>query len=126
VSPKRILIIEDEAILADNLKTYLGRGAADVRIAADADGAMEILKSFTPDLVLLDYSSPGIDGMRAYSTMVRERSTPPQCIVMTSNPTDAIGAGARQHGIRHLLCKPFSFAELQRAVNASAEVDGLV
>jgi DNA-binding response OmpR family regulator len=52
--PARILIIEDGAVLAENLKTFLGRRATDIRIALDAETAMEILQSFAPDLRVLD------------------------------------------------------------------------
>jgi len=57
--PLQILIVDDEEQLAENLKTVLGRGALDVRIAADADAAITVLESFVPDLVVLDCGLPG-------------------------------------------------------------------
>jgi PleD family two-component response regulator len=51
--PARILTIEDGAVLAENLKTFLGRRATDIRIALDAETAMEILHSFAPDMGML-------------------------------------------------------------------------
>lgn len=119
--PARILIIEDEEILADNLKTFLGRRAPDVRIAPDAETAMAMLKSFTPDLVLLDYVLPGIDGLSAYRNIVRTSPRQPGCIMISGYLTDLVEKNARQLGIRHLLGKPFSFAELQHEVDLSSE-----
>jgi DNA-binding response OmpR family regulator len=50
----RILIIYHDEILAESMRTFLRRHAGDVRIASDADSAMVILNSFTPDVVPLD------------------------------------------------------------------------
>ena len=122
--PNRILIVEDEELLADNLKAYLGRRAADVRIALDAEAALEMLDSFTPDLVVLDYALPGIDGLRAYSQIVQASLQPPSCIMISGYLSDLMAEDARLRGIRHTLCKPFSFAELQNAIDLSAEEDG--
>jgi len=122
--PVRILIVENEEILADNLKTFLSRRSPDVRIAPDAETATEMLRSFTPDLVVLDYGLPGIDGLRAYSKMVRASVRPPNCIMISGYMTDLGAESARRQGIRHLLCKPFSFAELQHHVDLSSAENG--
>ena len=52
-SAARILIVEDEEVLAENLKTYLSRQSADVRIACDASHALAMAESFAPDVVVL-------------------------------------------------------------------------
>ena len=117
--PAQVLILEDEEQLAENLKTFLGRYVADVRIALDADAAMAMLGSFAPDLVVLDYGLPGIDGLRAHEKIVHSSPKPPRCVLMSGELTEAIAERARQQGIRHHLCKPFGFAELQHAINES-------
>ena len=71
----RILIIEDEETLAENLKIFLGRHAFDVRIAPEGDAAMEILQTFIHDVVVFDYSLPEIDGLQAYMIIVRAPRT---------------------------------------------------
>jgi len=124
VFPSQILIIEAEEQLAENLKSFLGRCVADVRIAPNADAAMAILKSFTPDLVILDYAPPGVDGLRAYDRIIRTNPNPLRCVLITCDPTEAIAECAQQQGIRQVLCKPFSFAQLQHAVNTSMGESG--
>ena len=119
--PARILIVEDEQILAENLKAFLERHPCDVRIVCDAEAAMEMLKTFTPDLVLLDYALPGIDGLRAFNNIVHASPWQPACIMISGFLTDLLVDSARRQGIRHLLCKPFSFAELQREIDLSTE-----
>ena len=119
-TPASVLIIEDEDILADNLKTFFCRRTADVRIATDGESAMEMVKSFTPDLVVFDYALPGIDGLSAYGNIVRSSSRQPSCVMITGFLTDLMAETASRQGISQLLCKPFSFAELQHAVDLSA------
>jgi len=119
VLPSQILIIEVEEQLAENLKTFLGRSAVDVRIAPDADAATAMLGSFAPDLVVLDDELPGMNGLRAYDKIVRCCLKPPRCVLITSDLTEAVAESARQQGVCQILCKPFSFADLQQAINES-------
>ena len=116
----RILVVEDEHVLAENVKTYLARRSPDVRIAADGPRAMEIIESFTPDVVVLDYGLPGENGLQFYRELVRHRARPIGCVMITGYPLEKITQPANMLGIRHLLCKPFSLAELQQLVELSA------
>lgn len=117
--PERILIVGRETRLAENLQTFLGRRATEVRVAPDIETAEAILGSFVPDLVILDYELPGIDGLRAYEKIVRFCPKPPHCVLIAGDRTETIVQRARQHGVYQILCKPFSFSELQGAINES-------
>ena len=55
-----ILIIEDEAILAKNVRTYLQRQGYEARVAASAEAGLTALDEFSPDAVLVDYNLPGM------------------------------------------------------------------
>jgi DNA-binding response OmpR family regulator len=112
--PPRILIVEDERVLAKNMKTYLSRGARDVRTAVDAAQALEILESFAPDALVLDFSLPDVDGLQTYAEIVRRHARKIDCVLITGNPTEQITHDARELGIRHIVCKPFRFSTLQR------------
>jgi DNA-binding response OmpR family regulator len=121
----RILVVEDEHVLAENVKTYLARRSPDVRIAADGRRAMEMVESFTPDVVVLDYGLPGENGLQFYRELVRHRAHPVGCVMITGYPLENITQPANMLGIRHLLCKPFSLAELQQLIDLSiAEASG--
>jgi len=112
--PMRILIVDDERILAKNLKAYLSRLAADVRTAGNGEEAIEMLDTFTPDALVLDYGLPGINGLQTYAEIVRRRAKSVDCVMITGNPTEQLALDAHEKGIRHLVCKPFSFSELRR------------
>jgi DNA-binding response OmpR family regulator len=120
-SAQRILVVEDEDVLAQNVKTYLGRRSPDVRIAANGRLAMELLESFTPDVLVLDFNLPGDNGLQIYAEIMRRRTHPVGCVMITGCPLGNISRTANEMGIHHLLGKPFRLAELQRLVDATAE-----
>ncbi len=117
----KILIVEDENILAENLKSFLNRSSPNVRIAADAISAVEILQDFTPDVVLLDYGLPGMDGLQAYARVLRRRAPQASCVMITGQLTESVARTSNEYGIRYVLRKPFSFAELQAVIDQSLD-----
>ena len=110
--PPRILIVEDERILAENLKEYLGRRVLDVRAVSDGEQAVEILDTFEPDAILMDYRLPGMNGLDTYTEMMRKHAKKIDCVMISGDPTEDLGQSANNAGIRSILSKPFSFAEL--------------
>jgi DNA-binding response OmpR family regulator len=115
----KILIVEDENLLAENMKSFLSRSASNIRIAGDANGAMEILQSFTPDIVVLDYGLPGMDGLQTYVSIVHSRAPKASCVMISGQLTEHITRTSYASGIHHILRKPFSFAELQVMIDLS-------
>ena len=58
----KILIIEDEALLADSLRTLLGRAGFEVEVVSDCDSGAEYALTGIYDLLLLDVMAPRLDG----------------------------------------------------------------
>jgi DNA-binding response OmpR family regulator len=116
--PPRILIVEDERVLAKNLRAYLSRGASDVRTAADAAQVFEMLESFAPDALVLDFGLAGVDGLRTYAEIIRRQARNIDCVMITGNPSEQLAQDARELGIHHVVGKPFRFSELQRLLEA--------
>lgn len=119
VFPARILIVELETHLAENIQVFLDWGAAEVQVAPDIETAKTVLGSFVPDLVILDYELTEIDGLRAYEKICRFCPTAPRCVLVAGKITDIIVQRARQHGVYQILSKPFSVGELHDAINES-------
>jgi len=117
----KILIVEDEDILAQNLKSFLNRRSPNVRIACDAITAIEVLQDFAPDLVLLDYGLPGMDGLQTYARILRRRAPQASCVMITGQLTESVARTSNDYGIRHVLRKPFSFAELEDMIDLSLD-----
>lgn len=123
----KILIVEDEDVLAENLKIFLGRRYPDVRIAPDAEQALTMLNSFEPDIVVMDLVLPGIDGFHAYTEILQRSRRNVGCVMITGHPTETLAERASAQGIRHVLCKPFPMIELQELVDQTTEenLDGM-
>jgi DNA-binding NarL/FixJ family response regulator len=85
---ERILIVDDHPLTRDALSALLGAGGFDVvGEAADGASALELAHSLQPDLVLLDLSMPGLDGL---SALPRLRAAAPKCevVVLTASGTE--------------------------------------
>ena len=121
MTPPRILVVEDERVLAENLKRYLGRRSPHVCAVADGEQAVEVAKSFAPDVVVVDFGLPRMNGAEAFGEMVRRQSRRIGCVMISGYPLENIAPAAHARGIRHLLCKPFSLAQLQQMVDRSAQ-----
>lgn len=62
---KKILVAEDDKFLASAYKVKLEKSGFEVRMAGDGEEAVEILKGFEPDVILLDLIMPKMDGFTA-------------------------------------------------------------
>ena len=85
---ERILIVDDHPLTRDALSSLLGAGGFGVvGEAADGAAALELAQSLQPDLVLLNLSMPGLDGL---SALPRLRSAAPGCevVVLTASGTE--------------------------------------
>ena len=59
----RILVVDDDSQITRVLRTTLTAQRYDVRVANDGETALEIIKDWSPDLVLTDVSMPNMDGL---------------------------------------------------------------
>jgi DNA-binding response OmpR family regulator len=112
----KILIIEDEDVLAENIKSFLTRSTPNVKIASDACIAIELLQTFTPDIVVVDY---GLPGLQAFSRVVHSRAPNATCVMITGQLTEELTRTLYSFGIHHYLRKPFSFSELKEIMDLS-------
>ena len=116
MSEQRILVVEDEPMVAEVVERYLRRDGHDVRVVHDGKVALEEYDRFQPDLVVLDVMLPGIDGVEV-CRRVRERSETP-VIMLTARSEEidklvGLGVGADDY-----VTKPFSPRELAARVKA--------
>jgi two-component system, NtrC family, response regulator AtoC len=110
--PNAVLIIEDEATLAKNLTQYLLRHGLDARAASSAEEGFALLDDYKPDLVLLDFHLPGIDGLRALEKM-RQRDPSAKVIIMTGHGSIGMAVDAMRAGAYDYVTKPIVLSELK-------------
>lgn len=122
----KVLIVEDEETLAENIMARLQRCGADVRAAFTGQQAIATARIFAPQIVLLDYRLPDMDGFEILDTIRADHPTC-ACVLMTGHPLETIAADAQQRGIEHLLSKPFALAEVESSLAAAiGEVPGIL
>jgi two-component system copper resistance phosphate regulon response regulator CusR len=113
----RILIVEDEAELADFVIRGLREEGFAVEHAADGELARAAMRTGTWDLIVLDWWLPGEDGL---SVLKRYRQAGGMTPVLFLTARDAVADRVRglDAGADDYLCKPFAFDELIARVRA--------
>src|SRR5436309_7671624 len=128
--PARILIVDDHPLTREALSSLLGaHGLNVIGCAADGAEAIHAAGRLHPDLVLLDLSMPGLDGLTA---LPRLREAAPDCevVVLTASGTEENLLGAIRAGAAGYLLKsepPARIVEFLRgAANGEAALSGAV
>ncbi len=120
---RRVLIVEDNADIADTTATMLAIGGHTVRCARDGTQAIAEAQNFAPEVVLLDVGLPQIDG---YQVARRLRQLPPTrhalIIGLTGYGMPADRQRGREAGFDHHLLKPADPAELRKLIESWAPV----
>jgi two-component system copper resistance phosphate regulon response regulator CusR len=113
----RILVVEDEAEIADFLVRGLREEGFAVEHVIDGESAEHALKVSDWDIVLLDRSLPDVDGL---SVLRRHREAGGDVPVLVLTARDAVSDRVRglDSGADDYLCKPFAFEELLARVRA--------
>lgn len=113
---RQILVVEDEALIADAIAARLRSEGHEVRIASDGPSGVAYAERFEPDLVILDLMLPGLDGLEVCRQIQRERHVPVLMLTARDDETDlVIGLAV---GADDYLTKPFSMRELVARVQA--------
>ena len=111
------LIIDDNRHTADALKQMLDVLEIPARTAYGSTPAMAALKSFTPDLILLDVNMPGADGTEVLAFLQREpRLKQVPVIVITSDDQPETRQRVMQGGATAMLIKPATLDVLEAAL----------
>ena len=107
-----VLLIEDEPVLAKNICRYLIRYGFEVRMAATAEAGLSEIEAFKPDIIVLDFNLPGMNGLEA---LAKIRAIDPQIkvIMMTGYGSIDLAVKAMKAGACHFVTKPISVGKLR-------------
>lgn len=134
----RVLVVEDEAAIAELVSIHLRHAGFDVARATTADEAQRAVDQVLPDLVVLDWMLPGQSGValsRRWRAEDRTRELP--VIMLTARGQEADKVAGLDAGADDYLTKPFSPKELlariravlrrraPQALDAAIEIGGL-
>lgn len=113
----RILLVEDDALLADAIARSLSQSAHAVDVARSGEEADAALATVDYDLVVLDVELPGLDGLEVLKRLRARRSVVPVLIVTVRDALEERIAGL-DLGADDYLTKPFHLSELEARVRA--------
>jgi two-component system response regulator RegX3 len=114
---ERILLVEDEAALADTVRYNLEREGFSVTVAGDGRRALEIFGNEPHALVILDLMLPGMSGFDVCRSL-RQRSDVP-IIMVTAKDSEVDKVTGLELGADDYVTKPFSVRELVSRVRAN-------
>ena len=113
---KQILVVDDEPRIAEICCDYLKRAGFEVITAINGDDALALARSRQPDLIVLDLTLPGRDGLDV-TRALRQRSNVP-IIMLTARIEESDKLVGLELGADDYLTKPFSPRELVARVRA--------
>lgn len=117
MSQVRILVIDDEQSIIDLVTAYLEKEGFDYRTAMDGQSGLKAMRTYKPDIVVLDIMLPGMDGLEVLAELRRESDAYVIMLTAKSEETDKIvglSVGADDY-----ITKPFSPRELIARIKAA-------
>ena len=117
---KKILVVEDDSLIADLERDYLEANEYEVELAADGIEGLRLCREKDYDLIILDVMLPGVSGFDICREIRKEKHVP--VIMVTAKKTDidkirGLGLGADDY-----IVKPFSPTELVARVKAHIQI----
>jgi two-component system alkaline phosphatase synthesis response regulator PhoP len=113
---KTVLVVDDEPQIVQLVRDYLEHGGFAVLSAGDGVTALELARTRSPDLVVLDLGLPGLDGLDVTRSLRRDRTVP--IIMLTARDDESDKLVGLELGADDYVVKPFSPKELVARVRA--------
>jgi two-component system phosphate regulon response regulator PhoB len=115
----KMLLVEDDAALAELLIWHFKREDFDVKQTPDGEEALLLAKEATPDIVLLDWMVEGLSGIEVCRRLRRMPETANIPIIMlTARGEENDRVGGLEAGVDDYVVKPFSARELLARIRA--------
>src|ERR1700756_4424746 len=116
VNVATILVVDDEPRIVQLVRDYLEHGGFTVLTASDGPSALRTARTGRPDLVVLDLTLPGLDGLDVARTLRRDGVVP--IIMLTARTDESDKLVGLELGAADYMTKPFSPKELVARVRA--------
>ena len=116
----RVLIVEDEQVIAGLIKHTLERGGeTDAQVVGSGDAALKAVTERVPDLIILDLNLPVVGGLEV-CRILRSRADVPHVpiIMLTARTSEDDRVSGLEQGADDYVTKPFSLRELTARVRA--------
>ncbi len=117
MSEGKILIVDDEPQIRRTLRVTLSGSGYEVADARNGEEALDVLRAYLPDLVLLDLNMPGMGGLEACRAI--RAGSDVAIIVLTVRDAEKEKVNALDAGADDYVTKPFSTPELLARIRAA-------
>lgn len=115
----KILVAEDDVAIAKIIQHNLMRDGYEVRVVSNGDYILDSAKAFMPDVILLDWMLPGMQGTKICSLIRFDKETANIPIIMiSSKDSEADKVVGLEHGADDYITKPISPVELNARIKA--------
>jgi two-component system, NtrC family, response regulator AtoC len=118
-----VLVIEDELTLAKNMARYFEKFHHTVEIANDGPSGVAAAQRFMPDVAIVDYQLPGLDGLQVIRAL-RANDDQVKIVMVTGHASVPLAIDAMKAGSFDLLTKPVSLAILRNVVERALNESG--
>ena len=116
---KRILVIEDEAQVRENIQQILEFSDFEALSAAEGSSGLKLAKAHTPDLIICDIMMPGMDGYGVLKALRLDPTTETIPVIFLTAKADRVDLRqGMELGADDYLTKPFENSELLRAIES--------
>jgi DNA-binding response OmpR family regulator len=112
----RVLVVEDDAEIAEVLRRSLRKEGYEVQLSGDGIDALDTAEAFVPDLVVLDLGLPRLDGIEVCRRLRAENDVP--ILMLTARAETEDRVGGLDSGADDYLVKPFERQELLARIRA--------
>ena len=120
VKKRKILLVEDEAVLREALQDWLVADGYEVEVAESGEEAVERIMNEEFGVIVLDLRLPGIDGLRVFE---EARDVKPEIkgVIITAYPSKETLTKAKEIGLLNYLPKPFNIEDLEKIISGALE-----
>jgi two-component system OmpR family response regulator len=119
----RVLVVEDDTVLADGLSRGLSASGFDVDVAADGPSGLDMALRADYDVIVLDLMLPGLSGV-AVCARLRASGSDVSILVLTARDGESDEVESLEIGADDFLAKPFSYAVLTARLRALGRRSG--
>jgi DNA-binding NtrC family response regulator len=117
---RKILLVEDEAVLREALQDWLVADGYDVEVVESGEEALDKIKKEEFGVIVLDLRLPGIDGLRVFE---EAKDVKPEIkgVIITAYPSKETLTKAKEIGLIDYLPKPFNIEDLEKIIGGALE-----
>ena len=115
---RKVLIVEDEAVVRESVRDWLVEDGYDVEVAEDGEEALEKIKREEFGVIVIDLRLPGIDGLRVFEE-AKELKPETKGVIITAYPSKETEDKAKKLGLTDYLPKPFKVDHLEEVISGA-------